>query len=110
MKAAANLSHLWPELPYLDRFDAAAKAGFTGVEVLFPYDIPAKDTQRALLRGGLQMVLINAPPPNYTGGQRGSLCAGAAGADDPCHVGERERAGRAGYHGREPQGRVGFGP
>ena len=71
MKAAANLSHLWPELPYLDRFAAAAAAGFTGVEVLFPYDVPAKDTQRALLRGGLQMVLINAPPPNYTGGARG---------------------------------------
>ncbi|MEP1767102.1 MAG: TIM barrel protein [Sulfitobacter sp.] len=71
MKAAANLSHLWPELPYLDRFVAAADAGFEGVEVLFPYDVPAKDTQRALLRGGLQMVLINAPPPNYTGGLRG---------------------------------------
>ncbi len=71
MKAAANLSHLWPELPYLDRFDAAAAAGFTGVEVLFPYDVPAKETQRALMRGGLQMVLINAPPPNYTGGARG---------------------------------------
>lgn len=71
MKAAANLSHLWPELPYLDRFAAAAEAGFTGVEVLFPYDVPAKETQRALMRGGLQMVLINAPPPNYTGGARG---------------------------------------
>ncbi|MEH6644432.1 hydroxypyruvate isomerase family protein [Sulfitobacter sp.] len=71
MKAAANLSHLWPELPFLDRFDAAARAGFTGVEVLFPYDVAAKETQRALMRGGLKMVLINAPPPNYTGGQRG---------------------------------------
>jgi hydroxypyruvate isomerase len=71
MKAAANLSHLWPELPYLDRFEAAAAAGFTGVEVLFPYDMAAKETQRALMRGGLQMVLINAPPPNYTGGSRG---------------------------------------
>jgi hydroxypyruvate isomerase len=71
MKAAANLSHLWPELPYLDRFDAAAAAGFTGVEVLFPYETPAKETERALLRGGLELVLINAPPPNYTGGERG---------------------------------------
>jgi hydroxypyruvate isomerase len=71
MKPAANLSHLWPELPYLDRFDAAAAAGFTAVEVLFPYDIAAKETQRACMRGGLQMVLINAPPPNYTGGARG---------------------------------------
>lgn len=71
MKPAANLSHLWPDLPYLDRFDAASAAGFTGVEVLFPYDVAAKHTQRALVQGGLQMVLINAPPPNYTGGPRG---------------------------------------
>ncbi|TMM52460.1 hydroxypyruvate isomerase family protein [Sulfitobacter sabulilitoris] len=68
---AANLSHLWAELPYLDRFDAAAAAGFKAVEVLFPYDMPAKDTQRALLANELEMVLINAPPPNYTGGARG---------------------------------------
>ncbi len=79
MKPAANLSHLWPELPYLDRFDAAQKAGFTAVEVLSPYDVPAKDTRRALLRAGLQMVLINAPPPNYTGGARGF--AAVAGAE-----------------------------
>lgn len=71
MKFAANLSYLWPELPYLDRFDAAAEAGFEGVEVLFPYDVPAKDTQRALMRTGLSLVLIAAPPPNYTGGMRG---------------------------------------
>ncbi|MCV3270118.1 TIM barrel protein [Roseobacter sinensis] len=71
MKFAANLSLLWPELPYLDRFDAAAEAGFDGVEVMFPYEMPAKDTQRALMRAGIQMVLIAAPPPNYTGGARG---------------------------------------
>ena len=71
MKPAANLSLLWPDLPYLDRFDAAGAAGFTGVEVLFPYDVAAKETRFALLRNGLEMVLINAPPPNYTGGARG---------------------------------------
>ena len=70
-KIAANLSHLWPELPYLDRFDAAAEAGFDGLEVLSPYDMPAKDTQRALLKCGLPLILMNAPPPNYTGGERG---------------------------------------
>lgn len=79
-KIAANLSHLWAELPYLDRFEAAADAGFDGVEVLFPYDMPAKDTQRALLRCGLPMVLMNAPPPNYTGGLRGF--AAVAGLED----------------------------
>lgn len=71
LKPAANLSLLWPELPYLDRFDAAAAAGFSAVEILFPYDVAVKDTQRALLRNGLELVLINAPPPNYTGGLRG---------------------------------------
>jgi len=68
---AANLTHLWAELPYLDRFEAAAEAGFQGVEVLFPYDVPAPDTLSALHRSGLQMVLLNAPGPNYTGGARG---------------------------------------
>ena len=71
MTPAANLSLLWAELPYLDRFDAAAEAGFSAVEVLFPYKMPAKETQRALLRNGLDLVLINAPPPNYTGGAPG---------------------------------------
>ena len=71
LKFAANLSHLWPELPYLDRFSAAADAVFSAVEVLFPYDIAAKETQRALMANGQRMILINAPPPNYTGGARG---------------------------------------
>jgi hydroxypyruvate isomerase len=71
MKFAANLSLLWPELPYLERFSAAAAAGFDAVEVLFPYDLAAKETQRALIANGQRMVLMNAPPPNYAGGQRG---------------------------------------
>ena len=71
MKPAANLSLLWQELPYLDRFEAAAKAGFAAVEVLFPYDVAVKETQRACLTHGLDLILINAPPPNYTGGPRG---------------------------------------
>lgn len=71
MTPAANLSHLWQQLPVLDRFDAAGAAGFEAVEMLFPYDLPAKDVQRALMRNGQRMVLVNAPPPNYTGGERG---------------------------------------
>jgi len=68
---AANISLLFAELPYLDRFTAAAEAGFEAVEILFPYDLAAKETRRALLSNGLELVLINAPPPNYTGGMRG---------------------------------------
>lgn len=71
MKLAANLSLLWPELPFLDRFDAAAAAGFKAVEVLFPYHENARDVQDALRRNGLRLILINSPPPNYTGGERG---------------------------------------
>ncbi len=70
-KFAANISLLFAELPYLDRFQAAAEAGFQAVEILFPYDLAAKETRRALLSNGLDLVLINAPPPNYTGGQPG---------------------------------------
>lgn len=68
---AANLTVLFRELPFLDRFEAAAEAGFTGVEVLFPYDDPAREITRRLTAFGLQMVLINAPPPNWAGGERG---------------------------------------
>ncbi len=68
---AANISLLFTELPYLDRFHAAAQAGFKAVEILFPYDLAAKETRRALVANGLELVLINAPPPNYTGGQPG---------------------------------------
>lgn len=68
---AANISLLFAELPYLDRFKAAADAGFKAVEILFPYDLAAKETRRALMTNGLDLVLINAPPPNYTGGQPG---------------------------------------
>ncbi len=71
MKLAANLTHLWPELPFLERFDAAAAAGFEAIEVLFPYDFGAHDMMAAMRRAGLSMLLINAPPPNYTGGPRG---------------------------------------
>lgn len=74
-KFAANLTHLWAELPYLDRFDAAAEAGFDAVEVLFPYDAPAPETMTALQRNGLQLILLNAPGPNYTGGARGFAAA-----------------------------------
>ncbi|WP_299889342.1 TIM barrel protein [uncultured Ruegeria sp.] len=70
-KFAANLSLLFTELPYLDRFQTAAQAGFKAVEILFPYDLAAKETRRALVANGLELVLINAPPPNYTGGPVG---------------------------------------
>lgn len=68
---AANLTMLFTELPMLERFAAAARAGFEGAEILFPYDIAVGDLSRAALKAGLKMVLINTPPPNWTGGPRG---------------------------------------
>ena len=68
---AANLTMLFTELPMPDRFAAAADAGFQGVEILFPYDLPARDLSRAALAAGLDFVLLNTPPPNWAGGPRG---------------------------------------
>ncbi|AUH34875.1 hydroxypyruvate isomerase family protein [Paracoccus tegillarcae] len=70
-KFAANLTFLFTELPVLQRFEAARRAGFTGVELLFPYDLSARDLARAAQTNGLDFVLLNAPPPNWTGGARG---------------------------------------
>lgn len=71
IRLAANLGLLFPELPFLDRFEAARNAGFQGVEIPFPYDHPAPEILSRLDRTGLPLVAMNAPPPNYTGGARG---------------------------------------
>ena len=71
---AANLSMLWNELPFLDRFDAAAKAGFKAVEFLFPYDFKAEDIAERLQRNRLQLVLHNLPPGDWAAGERGMAC------------------------------------
>ncbi|MEL7178348.1 MAG: TIM barrel protein [Pseudomonadota bacterium] len=70
-KFCANLTWLFTELPFIERFAAAKEAGFDAVEVLFPYDVNAQDIVAELARHDLQMVLINCPPPNYTGGPQG---------------------------------------
>jgi hydroxypyruvate isomerase len=68
---AANLSWLFREWPFLDRFAAAADAGFTAVEYLFPYDHTPDDLARLLARHGLKQVLFNLPPGDFTAGERG---------------------------------------
>lgn len=68
---AANLTTLFTELPLLDRFSAAEDAGFEGVEILYPYDIVARDIYLAAASAGLSMVQLNCPPPNWAGGPRG---------------------------------------
>src|SRR6476469_10186302 len=68
---AANLSMMFTEVPFRDRFDAAAKAGFTSVEFLFPYDHPAEAVGERLRRNGLTQALFNLPPGNWDAGEKG---------------------------------------
>lgn len=68
---AANLTKLFTEIPMEERFSLAADSGFTGVEILYPYDIPAATLSRKAMEAGLEIVLINTPPPNWAGGPRG---------------------------------------
>src|ERR1700736_5531487 len=68
---AANLSMMFTEVPFLDRFDAAAKAGFAAVEFLFPYDHPADAIGKRLRENGLTQALFNLPPGNWEAGEKG---------------------------------------
>jgi hydroxypyruvate isomerase len=71
LRFAANLSWLFQEWPFLDRFAAAADAGFTAVEYLFPYDHAPGDIAQRLARHGLSQVLFNLPPGDFAAGERG---------------------------------------
>lgn len=62
---AANLSMMFNEVPFLSRFEAAANAGFTGVEYLFPYEFPAEVISAELRKYNLTNVLFNLPPGNW---------------------------------------------
>lgn len=73
-KFAANLTVLFTELPFLDRFDAACRAGFTGVEYLFPYEFHADGLLSRLRRFGLRQVLHNLPAGDWAAGERGIAC------------------------------------
>lgn len=68
---AANLSFLFLELPFLDRFDAAAKAGFKGVEFMFPYAVEKAEIKARLDATGLELVLFNLAPGHWDKGERG---------------------------------------
>lgn len=68
---AANLSMMYQEHAFLDRFAAAAKDGFEGVEFLFPYDFDKAEIRTRLDDAGLTQALFNAPPGDWAGGERG---------------------------------------
>ncbi|SFU72448.1 2-oxo-tetronate isomerase [Halomonas korlensis] len=71
IRLAANLSMLFPEHGFLDRFAAAAEAGFRGVEYLFPYAYAPEPLRAALDDAGLEQVLFNLPPGDWEAGERG---------------------------------------
>jgi len=88
-KFCANLTLLWNELDFLDRFAAAAKAGFTGVEYLFPYDYDKNALAEQLAQHKLTQVLHNLPAGDWAKGERGIGCR-------PDRVGEfQDGVGRA---------------
>jgi len=91
---AANLSLMYTELPFLERFAAAARDGFAAVEYLFPYAFDTRELSARLRDLGLRQVLFNAPPG---GGDRAAMAAA-------WDAGER---GTAALPGREAEFRAG---
>jgi hydroxypyruvate isomerase len=73
-KFAANLSMLFTEVPFLERFGRAAAAGFTAVEFLFPYAFNAEEICQQLVTNRLTLVLHNLPAGNWDAGERGIAC------------------------------------
>jgi hydroxypyruvate isomerase len=71
---AANLSMLFTEVPLLERFEAAAKAGFSAVEIQFPYEAPAAAIRKRMDAHHLRMVLHNLPAGDFAAGDRGIAC------------------------------------
>jgi len=92
---AANLSFLYPELAFLDRFEAAARDGFSAVEYLFPYAWPSHEISARLRANGLQQVLFNAP-------------AGGTDGSSSTHAWDNGQRGLACLPGREAEFRQGF--
>src|ERR1700694_5971490 len=70
-RLAANLAMMFNEVPFLERFTAARKAGFEGVEFLFPYEYSAAELRSHMVGEGLTQVLFNMPPGNWANGERG---------------------------------------
>ena len=71
---AANLTTLFTEVPFLERFERAAKTGFTAVEFQFPYAWPVQEIKAKLDQNGLKLVLHNLPAGDWDAGDRGIAC------------------------------------
>jgi len=95
MKLAANLTMLFNEADFLDRFEKAARAGFRGVEFLFPYAYPAEAIAEKLDRHRLELVLHNLPAGDWGAGERGIACHPARRAEFEAGVGRAIEYARA---------------
>jgi 2-dehydrotetronate isomerase len=71
LRFSANLGLLWPDRPLIDRIDAAARAGFSAVEMHWPYDVPAEHVATALRRNKISLLGINTAPGRFAQGERG---------------------------------------
>lgn len=78
---AANLTMMFNETAFIDRFEAAARAGFKGVEFLFPYAWPAAALAERLASHGLEQVLFNLPPGDWDAGERGIAALAGRGGE-----------------------------
>ena len=73
-KLAANLTMLFNEVPFMERFKQASNAGFKGVEFLFPYAYSKEEIKSALDNNALKLVLHNLPAGDWDAGERGIAC------------------------------------
>jgi hydroxypyruvate isomerase len=96
-RLAANLSMMFNEVPFLDRFAAARKAGFDGVEFLFPYEHPMAELRKRLDGEGLTQALFNMPPGDWAKGERG--LASLPGRQSQFHDGVQQALDYAGALG-----------
>ena len=92
---AANLSMLYPEHAFLDRFEAAARDGFEAVEFLFPYEFEPRELAARLQAHGLAQVLFNVPPGDWARGERGLACLPGREAQFRAGIGEALRYAQA---------------
>src|SRR5437764_15159174 len=74
LRFCANIGFLFPDIPFLERFEAAAEAGFAGVEFASPYEYAAAELRTQLRAAGISLVLINSPAGNRAAGERGFAC------------------------------------
>ncbi|MEY4505869.1 MAG: hydroxypyruvate isomerase [Pseudomonadota bacterium] len=88
---AANLSTLFTDVPFLERFAVAREAGFLWVECQFPYEASAAAVDLAMRRAGVRMVLLNLPAGDWAAGDRGLAC-------DPARVAQFRDSVRTGLH------------